>query len=187
MKPLPDETPMRDRVLEAIRAFPGIHIRGLVRQLGTSLALVQYHVRLLEQEGVIRSTHAANFVRFFPKESFRELSPKDRALLHLIRQERPLEIILALLEFGRLQHRDLLEVVGGSKPALSYHLDRLVEAGIVERVAKGEEKGFSLKDPDRARALLTRFEPVSDVPARVAETWEDLFHGHRKRPPTEED
>jgi predicted transcriptional regulator len=171
----------RDRILQAVRAYPGIHLRSLVRHLGTSLALIQYHLRALEEAGQVRSHSVEGFHRYFPVETYRDLTPRERAILNLLRRERPLEIVLALLEFGRLQHKELVDIVGGSKAALTYHLEKLADAGIVQKVAKGDERGFTLRDPDAVRRLLARFQPVGDLPARVHDTWDDLFAGHRAR------
>lgn len=176
-----DEESTRERILDTVRAFPGIHFRGIVRELDTSTALVRYHIQQLLQDGKVRSVELGGFVRYFPKESYRELGPQDRELLALLRQERPLEIVLALLELGPMQHRDLHEVVGGSKGTLTYHLKKLTRAGVVRRVARGEERGFHLEDPDHLRDVLAQHEPSSDIVDRVHDTWEDLFGGHRDR------
>ncbi len=178
---MPAPESMRDRVLEAVRTYPGLHLRGLVRSLDSSVALVLYHVRALEEAGHIRSVRVGGYQRYFPAKAYKELTRHDRAVLNLLRLERPLEIVLALLEFGRLQHKELLEVVGGSKPALTYQLEKLMAAGIVDRTAKGEERGFSLRDPHHVRSLLAKYEPVDEFPAHVHDTWDDLFRGHRSR------
>lgn len=178
---MPDEETVRDRILAAIRQFPGIHLRGLVKHLDTSTALARYHLDALQTEGVVRAYEVGGFTRYFPVEAFGELTERERRWLHLLRQERPLEIVLAFLEFGPMQHRDLLEIVGGSKGTLTYQLDKLVEAGVVAKVARGPDRGFHLQEPDKMRELLKRYEPVPDVLDAVHELWEDLFSGHRRR------
>lgn len=175
-----DEPPVRHRVLETVREYPGIHVRGIERHLRIPLALAQYHLKELEDARTIRSLQVGGFRRYFPAETFENLTPRERAVLNVLRRERPLEIVLTLLEAGRLRHQDILDAVGGTKPALTYHLEKLVDAGIVDRVARGDDRGFALKDPDGIRRLLRRYEPVDDVAARVHDTWDDLFSGHRR-------
>ncbi len=176
-----DDETMRDRVLEAIKQFPGIHLRGLVRQLDTTTSLARYHIQSLVAESAVRATQVGGFTRYFPASQYQELTSKERKELHLLRQERPLEIVLALLEFGGMQHRDLLEVVGGSKGTLTYQLGKLTKAGLVRRVATGADRGFHLVDPSHVRSLLARYEPVPEVLGRVHDTWDDLFGGHQKQ------
>jgi predicted transcriptional regulator len=174
-----DEATVRDRILGAVEQFPGIHFRGLCTNLQLSTALARYHLQALEQEKKVRAVEVGGFVRYFPTAGFRDLTAEERRALHVLRQARPLEIVLAMLEFGPMQHRDILDVVGGSKGTLSYQLDKLVEAGVVEKVAKGPERGFRLRDPEAVRAMLARYEPVPEVLERVHDTWDDLFGGHR--------
>lgn len=176
-----DEESFRERILATIRQFPGIHLRGLVKHLDTSTALARYHVELLIEARTVRAYEVGGFRRFFPSESFGELDDEGRRLLHLLRQERPLEIVLALLEFGPMQHRDLLEVVGGAKGTLTYQLDKLIGSGVVQKVAKGADRGFYLNEPDTVRDLLRRYEPLPEVLEQVHDLWEDLFSGHRRK------
>lgn len=173
------EASMRERVLEQIQRFPGIHMRGIMKELETSTALVRYHIQNLEEANLIRSVEVGGFVRYFPRQAYKELSREEREMLGVLRQEKPLEIVLALLEFGPMQHRDLHEIVGGSKGTLTYHLDKLVDCKIVRKVPKGPERGFHLVDADKVRDLLARHQPVPTLYDQVHDTWEDLFSGHR--------
>ncbi len=175
------EESVRSRIQETIRLFPGIHLRGIVKQLDTSTSLARYHLDHLVSEDLIREVHVGGFTRYFPKEAYGSLSPKERHTLELLRQEKPLEIVLALLEHGPLQHRDLVEVVATTKGTLSYHLEKLVDQRVVRKVPRGPEKGFHLIDPDGVRTLLSRYEPLPEIYEQVHDLWEDLFSGHRSR------
>lgn len=172
---------MRERIREAVASYPGIHARALARHLHTSLALVQYHLGSLEAAHEVRSVRTGGFRRYFPPSSFEELTPRERAILNLLRREKPLEIVLVLLEEGRLTHGQLAEALGWPKSVLSFHLDKLVAAGVVHREASGEEKGLELRDAEAVRRILRRFEPIEESAARIHDTWEDLFSGHRRR------
>jgi predicted transcriptional regulator len=178
-----DENPggsVKERIRAAVESFPGIHLRGIVRYAETSTALARYHLDALVRENVVREVRVGGFTRYFPKEQYGELTPKQRQILQLLRQERPLEIVLAILEHGPMQHRDILEFVGGSKGTLSYQLDKLIAADVLRKVPKGPEKGFHLVDPEGLRKLLSRYEPVPEIYKQVNDLWEDLFRGHRE-------
>lgn len=172
---------MRGLILETVRSFPGIHFRGIVRELDTSTALVRYHITDLIDQGEVRQAEIGGFVRYFPAETYKELTDEEREILNVLRQERPLEIVLALLEFDSMQHKDLHEIVGGSKGTLTYHLNKLVDAGVVNRVRRGEDRGFHLVDADHVRKLLTQYEPEPDLLDHVHDLWDDLFGGHVER------
>lgn len=174
-----EDASMHDLVLQTIREFPGIHFRGIVTELETSTSLVRYHLQDLLEQNDVRAVEVGGYTRYFPAETYREIAPEERGMLNVLRQERPLEIALALLEFGPMQHKDLLEVVGGSKGTLTYHINKLVDVGIVRRVRRGDDRGFHLRDEDELRDLLARYEPNPTVLSEVHDLWEDLFGGHR--------
>lgn len=166
---------MRERVLETITDYPGIHFRALVRELDTSTALARYHLEDLMEADEIRSVDVGGYTRYFPAGELEGLAEEERSMLNAIRQKRRLEIVLALLQTGPGPHKALHEFVGGSKGTLSYHLEKLQEAGIV---GKDEEANFHLVDRDQVRRLLVRYEPESDLLDEVHDLWEDLFGGH---------
>lgn len=82
-----EEETFRDRILATIRQFPGIHLRGLVKELDTSTALARYHVEALIAEGKLRDYEVGGFRRYFPVETYAELTEEDRRMLHVLRQE----------------------------------------------------------------------------------------------------
>ncbi len=52
--------------------------------------------------------------------------------------------IVEILKDGDLTQKELRERIGISQPALSYHMDRLVRAGIVIAVRRGRNVVYSL-------------------------------------------
>jgi predicted transcriptional regulator len=169
------EAAMRDRILEAIETYPGIHFRALVREVDTSTALAHYHLEDLVNDDEVRSVDVGGYTRYFPEGELADLTEEERSMLNAMRQKRRLELVLALIEGGPAPHKGLHQIVGGSKGTLSYHLGRLEEAGIV---TKDEDGHFQLVDRDQVRRLLVRYEPESDLLDDVHDLWEDLFGPH---------
>lgn len=100
-------------------------------------------------------------------------------MLHVLRQNRPVEITLTLIEHGPLSHGDLLALVGGSKATLSYQLRKLEEAGVIERLPDGAEREFHVGDMDTVRRVLTEYEPVPEMDHAVHSLWDKVFSGGR--------
>lgn len=170
----------RDRITDAVRRFPGIHLRGLERESGISSSLITYHLKELLAEGLVRDEDVHGYSRYFPgpRSEGPHLLREDRILLGALREKVPLELTLHLLERGPQKHKDLAELLGLSKGTVSYHLKKLVELGIVEKTSRGEQKGFALKDPERVRDLINRFHPTPEVVDEFAALWDD-FYGPR--------
>ncbi len=156
----------RTRILHLIRRYPGLHLREVARQLKTSVALVEYHVPGLLENGVIERIEADGTHRLFPAhEGF------PRLALASVREPKRLRIVLALLDQGPLRHGDLAAATGLGKSTLSFHLNRLRSAGVVEKT----DQEFFLVDPGVMRRLLERHNPTPDVVDRLGTLWGDLY------------
>lgn len=166
---------VRKRVYDAVRRYPGIHLRALQRNLGISAALAQYHVKRLEEAGFLESREQGAYVRWYPTSKGKSAAvvAEDMPILGLLREEVPLHIALLLLDFGPLSHGDLVARVGVAKSTVSYHLAKLAEAGIVEREPAGTR--VRLSERDRIYRLLLAYTPTPDLRDAFADLWEDLY------------
>jgi predicted transcriptional regulator len=161
-------TDTRDRVAARVRADPGVHFNELVRALDLAPGQVQYHLRRLEwvvEADLYGQTH------YFPPG----YDADERRALALLRRETAADVVAVLLEAEpeALAATAVTERVGIARSTLSWHLDRLTEAGLV-----GEERDahnrvvLSLADPERTARLLRRAEP--STPERLVDRFTRL-------------
>lgn len=165
----------RKRVYDAVRRYPGIHLRGLERNLSLSAALVQYHVRKLEEEGFMEAREQGGYVRYYPtsKGKSAAVTQADQPVVGILREEVPLHIALILLDEGPLAHATLVGRAGVAKSTLSYHLAKMAELGLVER-EPGTPR-LRLRERDRIYRLLLAYHPTPDLRDHFARLWEDLY------------
>lgn len=173
----PPKPTTRALVFDAVRRYPGIHLRALERELGLSAALVQYHVKKLEAEGFVETREQGGYARLYPtpKAEPVQVRPEDRELLGLLREEVPLHIVLLLLDRGPLTHAELVAALGNAKSTVSYHLAKMAEAGLVDRVAGSTR--LQVPERDRVYRLLLAYRPTSDLLDAFADLWGDLYGG----------
>jgi DNA-binding transcriptional ArsR family regulator len=76
----------------------------------------------------------------------------------LLRQATPRRIILFLLENPEAIHKDICDHVGKAPSTISFHLKKLVEADIVEEIARGKEKAYVVRGPERVAELLATYQ-----------------------------
>lgn len=164
---------VRQRVYDAVRRFPGIHLREIERQLGESAALVAYHLEKLVAEAFVEVHEQGGYSRYFPtsKGKAASVSARDQVWLGLLREEVPLHIVLVLLDEGPQPHGTIVERVGVAKSTASYHLAKLAEAHVVER----EGRLIRLTDRERAYRLLLAYKPTPTMIEAFAELWENLY------------
>jgi DNA-binding transcriptional ArsR family regulator len=150
------------------------------RHVGASAQLVQYHVKKLEEEGLVEAHEQGGYTRYYPTapgRHKRRVPKEDLPVVGLLREEVPLHIVLVLLDEGPRTHGELVERLGVAKSTASYHLAKLAEAGIVGRVAGSARIGVVA--PAHVRRLLKAYAPTPDLLDAFADLWEDLYGSSR--------
>lgn len=167
----PLELATRRRLYAVVKEYPGIHVREAARQLGTSMALVEYHLALLREHGLVRVSKEDGYARLYPTDAPAP-SASERERIGLLRQRLPLRVTLTLLDDGPAKHKDLAEALGLGKSTLSFHLRKLEAAGLVARDAEGR---FAVRDPPRVLRLLLAYPPTQDLRQAFADVWLSLY------------
>jgi predicted transcriptional regulator len=163
---------MRRRLYAVVREFPGIHVREAARQLDTSLALVEYHLALLREHGLVTVNKDDRYTRIYPKDADAAPDKQDRSAVAVLRERLPLQVTLHLLDQGATKHKDLADALGMGKSKLSFHLRKLEAAGVV---AKDDEGRFAVREPARLQRLLAAFPPTMDLREEFADVWLSLY------------
>lgn len=182
---MPDQPTRETRVrIEAsIRQFPGIHLRALERETGLSGGLLSYHLKELEHEGLVASREIHGYMRYFPgaRSPGPHLTAEDQVYLGTLRERIPFTIVAHLLEAGGLLHKELVARVGLSKSTISYHLKKLVKAGVLLRSPAEADRRFSLSDPERVRRLIRDYRPTPELLDEFSVAWSEFYReGPRK-------
>lgn len=144
----------RAEIVRCIQECPGIHLRQIERETSLALGQVLYHLDRLERMGVVVSSRERGFRRFYGSH---DVARGDKPFVGALRQPLPRAIQLALLEDGPRTHKDLQTRANVAASTLSFHLQRLVEAGIIMRERVGTQSFYALADPDATRRALVRF------------------------------
>jgi predicted transcriptional regulator len=125
----------KKRVHDYIVSHPGTHIRKIGNELGLARGVLQYHIYSLEKEGLIRMRRRGLYKFVFPSAMFGE---KQEILLSLLSQETPSEILLFLVQKPDSTQTDLVEHLRLSPAGVSWHMDKLVQEGVVDRKRIGK-------------------------------------------------
>lgn len=163
---------MRRRLYATVREYPGIHVREAARQLGTSQALVEYHLALLRDNGLVTVEKEDRYARLYARDAGAAPDKKDRAAVAVLRERLPLQVVLRLLDGGPAKHKDLADALGMGKSKLSFHLRKLEAAGVVAKDAEGR---FAIADPKRVQRLLAAYPPTQDLREEFADVWLGLY------------
>jgi len=147
----------RGVIYEYIRAHPGSHVRGMAKELGIATGDMQYHLLWLERHGLVK-TKRSGFYRFvYPTMVFKEV---QEVLLGVLSQETPREILLCLLRDPTMTQGDLARSLGHSQPTVSWHMDRLIQLGVVSRKRTNRGIFYELAaDRDDVMSFVKSYHP----------------------------
>lgn len=168
----------RGLIYEYIREHPGAHVRGMARELNIATGDLHYHLFWLEKNGFVK-TKKSGFYRFvFPTMVFRE---EQEVLLGVLSQETPREILLCLLKDAAMTQGSLARTLGHSQPTISWHMDRLVQLGIVGKRRTSEGISYEVvADRDDVLSFVKSYHP--EVWKRWAGRLGDLAVSARAKP-----
>ena len=176
------EIDTRRRIFELVQANPGLHLRELARRTDLQLSLVEYHIHYLSDNEMVYAIREGRYSRFYVDDGFiddvggSQLTGDQKRILHLLRQELPLAIVVILLDASKATHKELADALEVAGSTLSYPLGKLVDAGVVVKVKAGEQKGYRLRDRKEVLKVLIlgHVQPPSQV-ENFIEMWEDLY------------
>ena len=147
----------RGVVYEYISAHPGAHVRGIANGLHLATGDLQYHIFWLEKHGFVK-TRRSGFYRFvYPAMVFQE---GQEVLLGVLTQETPREILLCLLHDPTITQGGLARSLRHSQPTISWHLERLLQSGLVSKKRTGGGMFYQVvADPDEILSFVKTYHP----------------------------
>ncbi len=157
------EDSRRVQILEFIKANPGLHLRGIKRELNLAMGVLQYHLRRLEKDQSIISRRRGLYKRFYKRLDF---EVEEQEILGVLFQETERDLLLYLLKTPDATQKELSEFAHISASSTSWHMKRLVEAGLVKSRRQGSFVYYVAKgDPVKILTLLKSYHP------RIWERW----------------
>ncbi len=118
----------KQRVNDYIARYPGSHLRKISKELSLAMGNLQYHVNLLEKGGLINSRRM-NFRKVYYAVSI--FGERHKAILAVLRQETPREIILYLIENPGATQTDISAHLGFAPSSVSWHMSRLIDIDLI--------------------------------------------------------
>lgn len=147
------ELDARRRIYEYILATPGTHLRGVHRAVRLPFGQVLYHLNYLEKLELVVVKKDGKFSRYFVKNL---LGRKEKEVISVLRHEVPRTISILLLFHREMTHKQILQHVEVSASTLSFHLSKMVDAGVVQREPRGRESFYRLLDDHEVTKTLIR-------------------------------
>jgi DNA-binding Lrp family transcriptional regulator len=161
---------VRRRIVEFVRANPGLHMRELAGRLDLAVSTLEYHCYQLVKHGQLVTRESAGFKAFYQGEG---MDRRDKDILYLVRHEAPRRICQHVLLNPGTTPKDLRAALNVSAPTLSFHLNKLRGAGVLREEPAGRTKNLYVEDPERVANILVTYRAsfLDDAVDRFAAAW----------------
>ncbi|MFB6102496.1 MAG: winged helix-turn-helix transcriptional regulator [Haloplanus sp.] len=146
------ELDSRRTIYQRVADNPGVNFRALLDGLDYAQGTLQYHLRWLDDEGLVEVSDDGKYTRYYPAATFDE---DDRAVMNALRREYSRRILAHLLADGPLSTSELSDRIGKAQSTVSWHLSNLADAELVTKERDGRRVIYEVADPDRVRYLYT--------------------------------
>ena len=126
---------------------PGLHFRALSDYLRLPIGVLQYHLGLLVNGGLLSTYRNGRYKRYFESKKFTETEMK---IISILRNETSGKILVTLLEKPHTTHKDLATQLNISSQALSWQMAHLEKTGLIQRSVEGLNVKYSLDETTSA-------------------------------------
>ncbi|MDD5148165.1 MAG: metalloregulator ArsR/SmtB family transcription factor, partial [Candidatus ainarchaeum sp.] len=137
----------RQRIYNLIEQNPGLHFREIQRRTGLAVGSLQYHLDYLAKKHIVRIEKRGKFTRYYSVQGHQ--LGESQQTMSLLRQESLRKIMIFLLTKRRANNTRIAEALGLSPSTISWHLEKLVSAGLLEKKRKGRKIYYKVVNPDQ--------------------------------------
>lgn len=150
------ELKSRCNIYNYILRYPGLHIRELSRLLDMPKSTLIYHLRYLKKNGFIEENFDEFYTRYY---AIGTIDRSHKKILALLRQKTSRRVILYLF-LNPLSSMDAISKnLNKTRKAISYHLKKLINFGIIEcHKIDGEKKYLVFEGNGRLLFIAINYE-----------------------------
>jgi len=167
----------RKKIYKIILENPGIHQRALEKKTKIPSGCLRYHILRLTKYGLIIKKCEKGYTRYFVANN---IDNSDKLIIGLLRQEMPRKILILLLvqkgyySLTKEQIKSIANTSNWDKDTVdrykirldlrtvNYHLQKLLHAGIIERLRDGRKISYRIVDECKILYLLNRYRNTFD-------------------------
>jgi predicted transcriptional regulator len=164
----------RQRIYNLIEQNPGLHFREVQRRTGLAVGSLQYHLGYLAKKQIIRIEKNGKFTRYYSVAG--PQLGESQSTMSLLRQESLRKIMIFLLTKKRANNTRIAEALGLSPSTISWHLDKLVKAGLIEKKRKGRKIFYKVINSEQVASILREYKKsfFDELVDNFVDVWDNV-------------
>ncbi len=137
------ELEKRKQIYNFILQYPGLHHREISRRLHIPKTTLLYHLKHLRKAGLISEKNHGCFLRYFAST---EIGTVDREVFAMLRKRVARNILFILAYYRFCTQTEIVKHlkedcnIKKHPTTIAFHLDKLIEMGVIECVQNGRKK-----------------------------------------------
>lgn len=131
---------VRQRIFEFIRQNPGAHATRIAKASGSGWGTTIYHLDRLQQARMVTRERGGNQACYFPSGF---ASHEARVAMTALKQATARQIADYVLAHPGASQKDVALALGLSQALVSWHVKRLAEAGVLQKLREGKSAVLS--------------------------------------------
>ena len=145
----------RRKIYHFISKHPGTYLREISREVKIPKSTIDYHLHYFKKLDIISSKSKGRYTRYYVKE---DLGRQAKETLSALRNKTALHIALILSFWHVGTRKQLSDELEKSLSTVSFHLNKLIEADVVEKFKDGKFIKYKLKDERSTDKLLIQYQ-----------------------------
>lgn len=145
------ENETRRRIFDYVRQRPGQSIAEIATTVGVSHSTASYHLERLLEFNLLASTQDGNKMRFFVNGGL--FTEEERRVLAALSNSETRRVLATLIANPGSYRAELTSLLHVSSPTVNWHLQRLLQAGLVVEEPRGRNR-YLFADPARLRVAF---------------------------------
>ena len=135
----------RKLIYDYILEYPGLHTREISRKLNIPRSTLLYHLNYLKKSGFIVERNEGSYLRYFDSKKIETI---DKEIFALLRKRVVRNILLVLAYYRVCTQAEIVKHLENDcnikkhPTTIAFHLDRLIEMGVVEYFSNGRQKMY---------------------------------------------
>jgi len=129
------------RVFYYIRMHPGTYMREMNRELNLAVGVLQYHLHILENEGLVVFERQSFYTFIYESGAF---TNTEIRIMNNLAQKPVRDILLFLVQKPGVSQSDIASFIHCTRPTAAWHMKRLVNQGIVESRKEGRSVTYRI-------------------------------------------
>ena len=158
------DNPRRLEIFNFIRINPGLHFRELLRKSSIARGTLDYHIRRMESDGLLKAVPEKGRIHYFTADS--QYSTEEVTLIIAMENDSLRKIVTQIYLNLGARTEELAEGLGLSRATVYTHIKHLECLGIIRSEKTGRHVRYTLTD-DYSRVVM-KYQTNSSEPARVS-------------------